>query len=91
MGEEDDTVDGCAADMRGQRAVAASEADGCAGVGDTLGRLVGRALALGRQEGLKGQLGWLADAGRAAGWKAYFFFSFFYFSFLFHCLNSNLV
>ena len=29
--------------------------------------------------------------GRAAGWEAFFSFSFFCFSFLFHCLNSNLV
>ena len=71
--------------------MAASEANGCAGVGDALGRLVGRARALGRREGLAGQLGWLAGAGQAAGWEAYFFFSFFYFSFHLFCLNSNLV
>ena len=74
-----------------QWAVAASEVDGCVGVGDVLGWLVGRALTLGRREGLAGQLGWLAGVGRATGWEAYFFFSFFCFLFLFHCLNSNLV
>ena len=51
--------------MRGPAAVAASEADGCAGVGDALGRLVGRVRALGRREGLAGRLGWLARAEQA--------------------------
>ena len=37
--------------------MAASEADGCAGVGDALGRLMGCALALGRRERLAGWLG----------------------------------
>ena len=33
----------------------------------------------------------LASLGRAAGCEAHFFFSFFCFTFLFHCLDSNLV
>ena len=61
--------------------MAASEADGCAGVGDALGRLVGRALALGRREGLAGRLGWLG--GLLLLFLFLFFISFSLFEFKF--------
>ena len=78
--------------MRGPAAVAASEADGCAGVGDALGRLVGRARAgktggVGRPVGLAG---WLASAGRAGRgslrglhpFSSFFYFVVHFFSFV---------
>ena len=81
--------------MRVQRPVAASEADGCAGVGDALGRLMGRARA-GKTENdwQAGWAGWLARAEQAeAACKAYILSLLFLFCLSFHlfCLNSNLV
>ena len=78
-----------------QRPVAASEADGCAGVGDALGRLVGRARA-GKTEKYwqAGWAGWLAWAEQAkAVCEAYILSLLFLFCLSFHlfCLNSNLV
>ena len=94
MGEEDDTVDGGGVRLTCgvQRAVAASEADGCVGVGVAQGRLWA-ARALERLEGLAGRLGWLAGTGRAGqACEAFFFpFSFSVFFFFFLDLNSNLV
>ena len=50
--------------MRVQRPVAASEADGCAGVGDVLGRLVGH-VGAGKMGRVGRPVGWLAGTGRA--------------------------
>ena len=74
--------------------MAASEADGCAGVGDALGWLVGRALAgktgrVGRPVGLAG---WLGHEAEQPGLRGLLFFSFlFCFSFLLLYLNSILI
>ena len=67
-----------AADTRGPAAAAASEGGERAGVaGPQAGpRALGVAVAM--------VLAGLASLGRAAGCEAHFFFSFFYFSFLFH-------
>ena len=61
-----------------------------AGVGDALGRKLGRTRALG---GWRARLGWLGrEAEQAeAVCKASLFFFFFYFISLLLCLNSNLV
>jgi len=81
-----------------------AKAAGRAGVGDALGHELGCCARVGaglllrargpaerRCEGLGWSVG-LVGAGRAGrACEAYFFFSFFCFSFLFHCLNSNLV
>ena len=92
MGEEDDTVDGGGAvrlTCGVQRAVAASEADGCASVGDALGRLVGCVRARRCKVGAVG----LAGPRSRAAWatRPSSSFSFFCFSFHLFCLNSNLV
>ena len=65
-------------------------------MGVRLTRGVQRAAAVGEEEGRMGEQhagprAGLAGLGRAAGCEAHFFFSFFYFTFLFHCLDSNLV
>ena len=68
-------------------------------MGVRLTRVVQRAAAVGEEEGRAGEqragpragLAGLASLGRAAGCEAHFFFSFFCFTFLFHCLDSNLV
>ena len=103
MGEEDDTVDGGAADMWGQVAAAARETGRRVGVGDALGRLVGRTCT-----GKMGRVGrpvrlasWLARAGQAGrascGPSPFLFLFLFYFSsplFKFKLiwnLNSKLV
>ena len=78
-----------------QRPVAASEADGCAGVGDALGRLVAaRALGRRKKDWQAGWAGWLARAKQAeAVCEAYILPLLFLFCLSFHlfCLNSNLV
>ena len=69
--------------------MAASEVDGCTGVGDALGRLVGRARA-GKLERV-GRPAWAEQAEAAC--EAYILSLFFLFCFSFRllCLNSNLV
>ena len=81
MGEEDDTVDGRWLTCGVQRAVAASEADGCAGVGDALGRLVGRARAgkMGRVGRLVGLAGWRGPSRPRRFARPISFLFFFYF------------
>ena len=95
------------ADAWGPVAMVASETGKRAGVGDvrlTRGAKWQRQLAglLGTQasNGILGRLagpracalGLAGPRSRAAGWEAHFFFSlFFCLSFLFPCLNSNLV
>ena len=61
--------------------MAASEADGCAGVGDALGRLVAaRALGRRKKDWQAGWAGWLARAKQAeAVCEAYILLFFFYF------------
>ena len=74
--------------------MAASEADGCAGVGVALGRLVGRARWEDGKGWQAGWAGWLARAEQAeAACEAYILslLFLFCFSFLLFCLNSNLV
>ena len=94
MGEEDDTVDGCAADMRGpcgssckrrpgRRVGVSGVSTGCWACASSWAGQLAAARALGSRQRLVGRLGWLADAGRSASWEAYFFFFFFCFSFLF--------
>ena len=75
--------------------MAASKADGCAGVGNTLGRLVGCAHAGKTEKDWQaGWAGWLARAEQVeAACEAYILslLFLFYFSFLLFCLNLNLV
>ena len=81
-----------------QRAVAAGEEEGRAGehcAGPRAGLLhvswAGRLLLRARWEAAAMGLAGLASLGRVASYEAHFFFSFFCFTFLFHCLDSNLV
>ena len=78
---EDDAVDGVWLTRGVKRAVAASEADGCAGVGDALGRLMGHARAgktgrVGRPVGLAG---WRGPSSWLGGLLLLFLFLFFHF------------
>ena len=106
MSEEDDTVDGGAANMRGptvsgcERGRRVRGRGRCAGPARGLRTCVpvqggrgwaGRLLLCARWEAAAMGLARLASLGRAAGCEAHFFFSFFCFTFLFHCLDSNLV
>ena len=76
---EDDAVNGVRLTRGVKRAVAASEADGCAGVGDALGRLVGRARAgkMGRVGWPVGLAGWRGPSGWLGGLLLLFLFLFF--------------
>ena len=58
---EDDAIDGVRLTRGVKRAVVASEADGCTGVGDALGWLVGRARA--------GKAGRVVRPVGLAGWR----------------------
>ena len=81
-----------------QRAAAVGEEEGRVGeqrAGPRAGLLhaswAGRLLLRARWEAAAMGLAGLASLGRVAGCEAHFFFSFFCFTFLFHCLDSNLV
>ena len=89
MGEEDNTVDGGAADMRGPAASGCERGRWVRG----RGRRAGLALGLRTCTPVQGGRGWAGWAAKPSclGCEAFFLVSFFYFSFHLFCLNSNLV
>ena len=89
MGEEDNTVDGGAADMRGP---AASGYERGRRVRER-GRRAGLARGLRTCAPVQGGRGWAGWAAKPSslGCEAFFLVSFFCFSFHLFCLNSNLV